>query len=76
MTLIEIVKHDKVIWERQLNLLKFGKYALINLCVYESNGSFGVDANIALTFPVDGHIAGVWFNLGKYAVHASIVSEP
>ena len=75
MKLIEIVKYDGVIWERQLNFLKIGRYALLNLSVYESNGSFGVDANIALTFPVDGHIAGVWINLGKYAFHASVISE-
>jgi hypothetical protein len=73
--MIEIVKHDEVIWERQLNFLKIGRYALLNLSVYESNGSFGVDANIALTFPVEGHIAGIWFNLGKYSIHASVISE-
>lgn len=73
--LFQYEKHDDLIWERNLNLLKVGKYWLLNLCFYESHSTYGVEANVSLTYPLTGHLAGVWFNLGKWAVHAALLNE-
>jgi len=75
MKLFQYEKYDEVIWERCLNILMIGKYSLLNLSLYESDSAFGVKGNLSLVFPIQCHFACLWFRLGTYVFHVSVVNE-